>query len=100
MGFGVLTTWRISLGFENGDKIISIDNKKPERFSSILESLFLGSEVLIDRGGSLIKMTLPKDFAKQLIENQPSMMFYPRIPALVKEVLRRLQRRKSRFVKR
>ena len=39
-----------SLGFENGDKIISIDNKKPERFSSILESLLLGSEVLIDRG--------------------------------------------------
>ena len=57
-----------SLGFENGDKIISIDNKKPERFSSILESLLLGSEVLIDRGGSLIKMSLPKDFAKQLIE--------------------------------
>ena len=59
-----------SLGFENGDKIISIDNKKPERFSSILEALLLGSEVLIDRGGSLIKMSLPKDFAKQLIENQ------------------------------
>ena len=47
----------------------------------------LGSEVLIDREGSLIKMSLPKDFAKQLIENQPSMMFYPRIPAIVKEVL-------------
>ena len=77
-----------SLGFENGDKIISIDNKKPERFSSILESLLLGSEVLIDRGGSLINMSLPKDFAKQLIENQPSMMFYPRIPAIVKEVLK------------
>ena len=76
-----------TLGFDNGDKIISIDNKKPERFSSILEALLLGNEALIERGGSLIKLSLPEDFAKQLIENQPSMMFYPRIPAIVNEVL-------------
>jgi regulator of sigma E protease len=70
------------LGFRSGDKILSVDGKRIERFSSILEKMLGAQQVTIDRQGELITIDIPDNFIERLIENEKSMLFYPRIPAI------------------
>ena len=70
------------LGFRSGDKILSVDGKKIERFSSILEKMLGAQQVTLDRQGEFITIDIPDNFIERLIENEKSMLFYPRIPAI------------------
>jgi regulator of sigma E protease len=50
------------LGFESGDKIISIDGKKPERFKdAISPKLFFGAMVEVERNGQKRDIVIGKD---------------------------------------
>ena len=70
------------LGFRSGDKILSVDGERIKRFSSILEKMLGAQQVTIDRYGELITIDIPDNFIERLIENEKSMLFYPRIPAI------------------
>ena len=70
------------LGFRSGDKILSVDGEKIERFSSILEKMLGAQQVTLDRQGELTTIDIPDNFIERLIENEKSMLFYPRIPAI------------------
>jgi regulator of sigma E protease len=70
------------LGFRSGDKILSIDGERIKRFSSILEKMLGAQQVTLDRQGELITIDIPDNFIERLIENEKSMLFYPRIPAI------------------
>jgi regulator of sigma E protease len=70
------------LGFRSGDKILSVDGEKIERFSSILEKMLGAQQVTVERQGGLITIDIPDNFIERLIENEKSMLFYPRIPAI------------------
>ena len=71
------------LGFQNGDKILLVDENQVERFSSILEKMLGAQSVTINRQGSEMDIILPDNFIEKLIDNEKSMLFYPRIPAIV-----------------
>ena len=71
------------LGFQNGDKILRIDENQVERFSSILEKMLGAQSVTINRQGSEMDIILPDNFIEKLIDNEKSMLFYPRIPAII-----------------
>ena len=71
------------LGFSTGDKIIGVDGEPVERFSSILEKMLVAEVVNVERDGKTIDIKLPTDFIERLIENEKSMLFYPRVPAIV-----------------
>ena len=71
------------LGFSTGDKIIGVDGESVERFSSIVEKMLVAEVVNIERDGKTIEVKLPADFIERLIENEKSMLFYPRVPAIV-----------------
>ena len=71
------------LGFQSGDKILTVDGEPIERFSSIIEKMLSAQTVTINRQGSEIDIFLPDNFIEKLIENEKSMLFYPRIPAII-----------------
>ena len=71
------------LGFSTGDKIIGVDGEPVERFSSIVEKMLVADIVNIERNGKKVDIRLPDDFIERLIENEKSMLFYPRVPAIV-----------------
>ena len=71
------------LGFQNGDKILRVDENQVERFSSILEKMLGAQSVTINRQGSKMDIILPDNFIEKLIDNEKSMLFYPRIPAII-----------------
>ena len=75
------------LGFKTGDKILLIEGEPIERFSSIVEKMLSAKTINVDRNGSELDISLPDNFIEQLIENDGSMLFYPRIPAIVSSFL-------------
>ena len=75
------------LGFKTGDKILLIEGEPVERFSSIVEKMLSAKTITVERDGSDLDISLPDNFIEKLIENDGSMLFYPRIPAIVSSFL-------------
>ena len=71
------------LGFENGDKIIAVDDEKPQMFSAVFESLLYAEKVTIERDGVLKDLYLPENFIAQLLESEERLLFAPRIPTII-----------------
>ena len=70
-----------SLGFQNGDKILSVDGRKPERFSEIPKELLLGDggEVKIERNGEIRTISI-SDSAKGEVIDRRVRLVSPRLP--------------------
>jgi regulator of sigma E protease len=88
---GIMVTDSIiyQAGLRNADKIISIDDRVPVDFFDIIEELFQGEEILINRNGKDTTLTLPQDFAGRIVDNNilnRSTLIYPRFPFIVSEI--------------
>jgi len=70
------------IGFRNGDKIISVDNKQVESFQNITHEMLYASSVQINRNGKDTTLIIPKDFIEKLIDKRAPFL-YPRIPFLI-----------------
>ncbi len=72
------------IGFQTGDKIISISGKDYERFSDILSpDMLLGSEgyYIVERNGEEIRIDLPNDFMDKLADKKKTVnVIEPRMP--------------------
>lgn len=74
-------------GIKTGDKILAIDGKKIETFSSVYLELVNGNVVTIERDGQRMDMEMPVDFIETLIEDEDKVRFlYPRVPFIIGEV--------------
>lgn len=69
-----------NVGFETGDKIISVDGEKIERFSEISSKLILGKEVLIERNGSKQTIQMPVDVINQIMGSESKELVKLRTP--------------------
>ena len=91
------------LGFETGDKIITIDNKSPKMFKTINESLLYAEKVVVLRDGVTKEVSLPANFRKkyiaQLRKSEVSGLFAPRIPTIVSGFPENSNAKKSGFEK-
>ena len=56
------------LGLETGDKILSVDGHKIEKFSSIPIEFINGNSFTIERNGQIIKKEIPVDFISKLVD--------------------------------
>jgi regulator of sigma E protease len=74
------------IGFQNGDKIVSIHNKSIERFDDIFQEILFGGSVKVIRDNKEIEFQLPEDFISKIIDKRNLVLFYPRVPFIVKEV--------------
>ena len=75
-----------TIGFQNGDKIISADGVKVERYEEILEKIIVSNTITVERDGVIIPITIPTDIIAQFLENDNRQLVYVRIPTIVGEV--------------
>ena len=71
------------LGFETGDKIIAVDNEKPQAFNGVFESLLYAESVTLERDGVTKELALPSNFIAQLLESEERILFAPRFPTII-----------------
>ena len=66
------------IGFQNGDKIITVDGVYYENFNELPEAILLSgktTEVLLDRNGEQVRVEIPSNIIEQFIENNSSSGF-------------------------
>ena len=85
------------LGFISGDKILAVGEEPVERFSSILEKMISAKTVTIERDGERKLIAIPDNFIERLIDNEKSMLFYPRIPPIISSIIENSNCEKAGF---
>lgn len=70
-------------GLKTGDKIISVDGVKIDRFNEINEKILLGKQVIVERNGEIQKINLPVDFINQLMDGKKISVVELRLPFIV-----------------
>jgi regulator of sigma E protease len=73
-------------GLKTGDKLISIDGEKVERFYESNEKLFLSKEIIVLRDGKEEKVHFPVNFIDQLMQGKRASLVELRIPFVVSAV--------------
>ena len=76
-----------TLGFKDGDKFVAADGEKIERFSDILEKIILSKTITIERNGIITDVDMPIDVIDQFLKNENQLLFYPRIPAIISDLV-------------
>ncbi len=75
------------IGIQTGDKIVSVDGKKIEKFDNLMLELINGNNFTIERDGQLIEKEIPVDFISTLLEDEERMRFLSiRAPFMVNKV--------------
>jgi regulator of sigma E protease len=68
------------VGFQNGDKILTVDGKKQARFDRLVLDILLGEEVVVDRKGQQVRITLTDEQKGAILKKQGSSFISPRLP--------------------
>lgn len=58
------------LGFQNGDKILSVDGKKQDRFNRVILDVLLGNKVEIERNGERKIIIIPDSAKAEIFEKE------------------------------
>ncbi|MGI8951087.1 MAG: RIP metalloprotease RseP [Chitinophagaceae bacterium] len=76
------------IGIENGDKILSVDNKPIENFATIGTDLILGNAktLQVERNGTIVNINVTDDFVRELNKNKLGGFIDIRIPVIVDSV--------------
>ena len=86
-GVWVQDSLAVSLGLQNGDKILRVDGEEIKKFSDITIEFINGSTYTIERNGLAIEKELPIDFIDKLISRgkNAGMIVIPRSPFMFAE---------------
>ena len=62
------------IGFQNGDKILTIDGVYYENFSDIPEAILISgaSEVMVERNGETVSISIPSNLIERFIDKNES----------------------------
>lgn len=73
------------IGFEKGDKIISVDGKPVLYLDDATLKVFTGRSAVVDRNGTEVKLSFPESLIGDLIESKKrgGLRLEPRVPAIV-----------------
>jgi regulator of sigma E protease len=65
------------IGFKNGDKILEIDGVYYENFAEVPEAILISgaTEVLVDRNGETVSISIPSNIIEQLIDRNSNKGF-------------------------
>jgi len=77
-------------GFQEGDKILALDGKRPEDFFDINKQMILDDPkvVQVQRNGQLLDISLPDDFGQLLIDSGiKTGCFSPRTPFVIDSIM-------------
>ncbi len=74
-------------GFKTGDRIISIDGEKVERFDNAINAkVVMAKQVLIERNGTEQSITMPNDFVDQLSKFEKGPLVSLRMPFAITSI--------------
>lgn len=73
-------------GLKTGDKLISIDGEKVERFYESNEKLLLSKEIIVERNGKQEKVHFPVNFIDQLMKGKKQSLIELRVPFVIADV--------------
>jgi regulator of sigma E protease len=76
----------MDIGFRNGDKILSINEMEPVRYADIYREIIFGGNVKVLRNNQVDSFYVPTDFIGSLVKERNVMLFYPRIPFIIREI--------------
>jgi len=85
-GVAIENTVVNKIGFQTGDKILAVDGEPIETFSEISEKVLFGNQVLIERGGDQLTITMPQDFLSQLMDSKERGLISLRQPFVIVQV--------------
>ncbi|MGH2666201.1 RIP metalloprotease RseP [Flavobacterium sp.] len=72
-----------SVGFKNGDKIISVDGKFQEKFNRMVIDILLGDKVVVERNGKQETLVLTDEHKKEILSKEGRNFIEPRISNIV-----------------
>lgn len=75
-------------GFQNGDKIVSIDGKNIENRSEFVDAVVIqgNRNIVVDRQGQKVAINLPAEFAKKILAAEETDIIATRFPFVIDEV--------------
>ena len=73
-------------GLKTGDKLISVDGEKIERFYESNEKILLAKEIVVERNGKEEKVHFPVNFIDQLMKGKKASLIELRIPYIISDV--------------
>ena len=78
----------IENGFQNGDKIVTVDGQKIEHRSDFTKKIFIKGKqnITVSRDGKLINIKLPADFDQKLLATSDKDLISVRFPFVIEEV--------------
>ncbi|MCG8697681.1 MAG: RIP metalloprotease RseP [Bacteroidales bacterium] len=88
-GLWVVDSLAYDVGLRNGDKIISVNDNKPAVFEDLLEEMLYPGNMIVDRGGEQVTLTIPEDFPGQLIDKmrkKEGLFLYVRMPFVISKI--------------
>ncbi len=87
-GIWVQDSLAIDLGLKTGDKIVTIDGQKIEKFGQLPIEFINGNNFTIERKGETIKKEIPTDFISKLIDRgkNAGAFIIPRYPFTIAKV--------------
>jgi regulator of sigma E protease len=85
-GIWCIDSLALEIGLRDGDKIISINDQYPEKYSDIIGDLIFGGNVEVLRNGQEKNIEIPEDFVGKIIDKRKGLLLYPRVPFIVLEI--------------
>ena len=78
-----------SIGFENGDKIIFVDDKQPKTLSNAVSQILLddAKTVTVERDGRELQIDIPEDIGKRILANQNSFFLVENFPFEIDSIM-------------
>ena len=78
-----------SIGFENGDKIIFVDDKQPKTLSNAVSQILLddAKTVTVERNGREVQLNIPEDFGKRILANPNSFFLIENFPFVIDSIM-------------
>lgn len=58
------------IGFQDGDKIVSVDGKEQKQFNRLTLDIMLSEEIVVDRNGQQVKLNIKDEQIKQILSTE------------------------------
>ncbi len=89
-----------SVGFKNGDKIVSIDGKLQPKFNWAVIDVLLSDEVIINRNGTEVKLNLTDEQKGEILGGEGKNFIQPRVAIIsIDSVIPKSEASKAKLVK-
>ena len=87
-GVWVQDSLALNLGLQTGDKILTVDGKKINKFANLSLEFINGNDFEIERNGEFLQKEIPTDFIAQLMERgkDAGPFLYPRYPFVIGQI--------------